>query len=188
MFRHQHAYQETLPYSIDTAPNSRALERAVRAIESLDLDPQRVVLVGSAALAAYGIELGDNRPHDADLTVPGSLFRELNDSLQTPSGQPLKRKIAESNSMQSILVAPPLDEDTMSVDIISRFNPARQSVAANEAGFRTHYSIHSHKIPDTNVSVASLDHLKNELKRRSIKDPDAWYDYRWLTDQLPKLK
>lgn len=188
MFHRQRSYQEALPYSIDTAPNSRALERVVRTIESLGLDSKPIVLVGSAALAAYGINLGRDRPHDADLTVPGSLFLQLDNTSRTPSGQPLERKLGASNNLQSILVAPPLNEDAMPVDIISRFNPTKQNVAANEAAFLEHYRAHSHLIPGTRVSVASLDYLAKELKLRSPKDTAAQYDYEELLRQLHQLR
>jgi hypothetical protein len=162
------------PVDINDEPLGSVPRRIIDTVEQLELDKKNdFVIVGSAALALYGITPPTQynsrpRPRDVDLAVTYGLITSLYEEGYTPSGIPISKKEGH-HPRQTILEAHPNDIDSslLPVDFIIRFNPKIHNPEKHDDGFRKHFASNSLVIPGTDgIKVASLKHIRKELKHR----------------------
>ena len=141
--------------------------RIISSVEQLDIDLARSVLVGSAALKLYGVELPGNRPGDVDLTLDASQFIELYEARKTPSGLSLAPMVENRNPKFSILEIPG-DQARLPVDAITQFDARTTSQAHYDKKFQAHYQKHAVTLPGASgVRIATPDYLRRTLKAQS---------------------
>jgi len=162
-------------------PNS-VERRIIDSADQLGLDPEHSVLVGSAALVLYGVQLPQLdplspnknvvRPSDVDFSVDASHFIELYDNGHTPGGAPVEFKADNANKRFSILTAGARPKSqALPADLITRYSADYGSVRRFDRNFQKHYRKNSTVIPGTNgLRVATPEYLKQTLKTQSI-DP-----------------
>lgn len=180
MFKKQTYEAFHLP-DLSQLPSESLEHRIISSVEALDLDPSRFIIVGSAAIALYGIAPPEYvydpehpRPHDVDLATGASAYAELIVSGRTPSGVPLVEKPILSKVSGYISRATPVDTDVslLPVDIITRFNPIKNNPKQYDEGFHRYFSQHSIPLPGSSskIRVASPHYIEQELVRNSL-DP-----------------
>jgi hypothetical protein len=157
-------------------PSRQAIaERVIGTAERLDLDPAQAVLVGSAALLMYGVQLPENygaqRPSDVDLSVSTALYNQLAEAEATPSGLP----VVDGNNRNlpsNIFTIPAGNSDALPVDVINRFKPRGMvTVAEYDKRFAEKpYNV----IDGTNLRIATLGQIYRELRHN--KSVNNGYD------------
>jgi hypothetical protein len=173
---------------INTFESNSVERRIVDSAEHLGLDPERSVLVGSAALVLYGVQLpqvdalldpsGETvRPKDIDFTVNASYFIELHKNGQTPSGAPVELLDDNANKQFTILTTKNHSPShILPADLLTRYTADYGSVRQFDRGFQKHFRKHSTVIPGSNgLRIATPDYLKMSLKSRSV-------DFKYLDD------
>lgn len=184
---HKRRLNSMKPIDISQVNSDGVENRIIDTIRSADLDPQQYMLVGSAALTLYGIDLINHqtnlqRPHDVDLAVTAALYKELLENKQSPSGLRVgtKKKYVGNfipGNSQHILQARPdkIDSSLLPIDLITRYK-SDFTVDEYDAGVRRHFDKNSHTIPGTNgIRIASLGHIATELVRNSNRG-DVQFD------------
>lgn len=172
------------PIHLDDTPPDSVQRQIINTVEQLELDKNdHFIIVGSAALALYGIippaqwdEDHKPRPGDVDLAVTHALISALYKNRRTPSGVPVRRKEDHVHTRQTILQVDPhaIDPPHLPVDFITRFNPKIHRPDKYDAGFGKHFESNSHVVPGGNgIKVATLHHIRNELHSRKHLDPKA---------------
>lgn len=172
-----------LPH-LEQLPTESVERKIVDSIEDLgfdEIDTMRAVIVGSAALRLYGVQLyrpeaqEPGRPGDIDLTIDASLFMKLNQARETPSGVPLRAK-EQCNPRFTIMRA----EGEFPIDLITQFTFDRGSIEKYDKNFQKHYNRNSQIIPgSSDVRIATPDYLKQTLKQQKndLKYADDLRDF-----------
>lgn len=130
----------------NTAPlipaDTPAARKVVETLQSIDLDPNEVMLVGSAALALYGVELAlvadpirdyatpKERPGDLDFLSTVHYIEQLyaHGTQRLPK---FTKKSDDSglstHNTATIIRAPAVTKDTLPIDIITPFQETRHN-------------------------------------------------------------
>ena len=169
-------------------------QKIVRTIDRLGIDPSRAVVVGSAALTLYGVELQDridgiarSRPHDVDLSVDVTTFLSQCEAeqarLKKDCETPPSLKLAKDLN-QTLLTIPAKDPNHLPVDIITRYQgqDEKKSIQKYDAGFASYYRKNSLQLPGSNgIRVITQDRLVAELEKHRFLDEkydrDLWSYY-----------
>lgn len=152
-----------------------ATDKVFGTMEQLKLDRDEVILVGSAALALYGVtppsghdaKKDKARPGDVDFVSTLSYASEL-DMNGTPSG--LTGHAKKNLSGPPILVIP---TRLLSADIIAH---DRHASERSDKHFRQRIARDSVAVDGTNMRVATPAKLKQELASRARLDSKARAD------------
>ncbi|MFZ1802263.1 MAG: hypothetical protein WAW62_00900 [Candidatus Saccharimonas aalborgensis] len=156
-----------------------AAEQVLRSAEYLGLDPSQTMLVGSAALCLYGVELDtydrltkQQRPRPSDLDYASTpLYMNQLARHGTPTGlQPqLKHTL---NPRQTVLT---INTPELPADIITRFQPERDDLLSYHARFLAYLERHSRPVEGTALRIITQHALIKELQRNSL-DPKIAHD------------
>jgi hypothetical protein len=153
--------------------------RIVSSVERLGLDPERSVIVGSAALVLYGVDLPQmdaalyqddmKRPGDVDISVDATQFIELFDNGHTPTGIPAAVKPDKSSKRFSTIRA---DADaqtgSLPVDLITRYSVDYGSINRFDRNFRKHNQANSLVMPGTDgIRIITPEQLKKTLQHNT---------------------
>lgn len=166
-------------------PDTSKTAQILRTFEHSELDPSRVVLVGSAALYLYGAELETEerallsavhthgRPRDLDLAALPSYMRELEARAYNHGllGSPGEETIG-----QTIVKLKPVEPDDLPIDLITSFTQKRGNIEYHDRKFYKGMSKHSRPVVGTNMRITSPGVIEKELKRRARLDPKAAAD------------
>lgn len=162
-------------------------ERILNTLEKIAINPDEVMLVGSAAMALYGIRLYPvdpltnkyhQRPSDIDFASTASYMEQLHGDRQL-SQYVVTRKPDIGN--QTILR---VASDPMPIDLITRFRDG-SGMEAYDQRFRAQMIKKSRPLQGSVVRVATLDTLYHSLKSNSRFDRKAIHDLNSLTDKFP---
>jgi hypothetical protein len=143
-------------------------ERILRTIEQADLDPQEVMVVGSAALLLYGAELdfydpdlGEirERPGDVDFASTASYMEDLFAN-GTRSGAVAIRK--PSDNKRQVMLR--IKTDFLPVDVITRYRDGGNMERYDERFRRAVLARSSRPIDGASARVATPSYLRGELK------------------------
>lgn len=146
-----------------------ATEQIYGTLEHAPIDPEQVLLVGSAALALYGAVLGGgmldaNRPGDLDFVAT---VEHMEDLYQQKLGY--ERHIPHSKS--TVLR---IDTPVLPIDLVSRYRGG--SPTAYDEKLRRTMHAASRPLADTAFRVATPHLLQRELRRRQHNDSKARQD------------
>lgn len=176
-----------------SADDSDSRRKIVKTVEALQLDPDKITLVGSAAMHMYGIDppfihdrlkidqrLG-SRPYDIDLVVPSIYWNDLARAEETPNGLPLTRRLPDTShkapfDINVLKFSAENYPDLFPVDIFTDFiGRTREDGIRHDAKLEQIREKHSHAIPGTDIRVLSLGRIATMLRRRG-PDPKARSD------------
>lgn len=182
---------------IDTDINRRIMQT----LESLQLDPQEVMLVGSAALTLHGVELlpysapGEHpsralvRPTDIDLASTASYMERVN-SVGTPSGFRFSRKPTEQayNAQTILRSVGGYEAPTMPVELITRFRENRDDIARYDRKFRERIQNAGRPLGDTALRIISLEAAAKDISAAARYEPKAQQDLTAIRQHLAKSR
>lgn len=173
-----------------TPADSPAAERVLRTYELLELDYSQMMLVGSAALTLYGVELlpfdpidGENtfapRPSDLDFATRATYMQQLYDPAKpdtaqtTPNGLAMRAKIMTAGRRGLHITTPELP-----VDLLSNFRDGRDNLARYDAEFRRYLAANSRPVEGTTMRIITPEAMHTELlkRQRTGMDPKAATD------------
>lgn len=162
--------------------NTPVAHKVMETLRSLEgrIDPDEVMLVGSAALVLYGVRLhsfddpisgrsGKNRPGDLDFTATV----EHMDTLFARGDFTLKENI-DPHTIQTVLHSDARTPNELPVDVITRYQDGRQDPSKYDTALRKHIRT-AHTIGSTAFRIISLDEAISSLQS-SFKDPKAQLD------------
>ena len=163
-----------------------ATEKVYKTLDQLRLDRDEVILVGSAALARYGVlppsghdaKKNKARPGDVDFVSTQGYYAELERN-GTASG--LTARVKKNLGGPPILLIP---TRILSADIISH---DRHASERSDAKWRQKISRESVAVDGTNMCVATPAKLKQELASRARLDSKARADLIALRDRFTDL-
>lgn len=172
-------------------------QRIIETSQSLDLDPARSLIVGSAALYLYGImppsvtdpiarKHPTDRPGDVDHAVSAMLFNEIFTKNQTANGTPVSSAAMRHYGEQYALAVEPGSPRLLKSDIIARYN-GRIEPEESEQRFIAYHK-NAPTIPGTTVRVAELNVVYDELEHRSRADPKSLEDFNALRSYIRNHK
>jgi|GEM_PF-6909202 len=180
-------HQELSPLS---PSDSEASQRVLRTHELLDLDDDQMILVGSAAMALYGIKLSPfdpidinqtmtPRPSDLDFATSPLYMQTLYDpgvplgSHVTPSGHPL-----HAEQLTNGLVKLRIETPELPVDLLSGFRDERDSLTRFDEAFRRYTHANSRPVEGSTLRVITPRAMRRELAKRQRVglDPKAKSD------------
>ncbi|QQS21557.1 hypothetical protein IPM09_03455 [Candidatus Saccharibacteria bacterium] len=154
-------------------------ERVLRSAEYLGLDPSQTMLVGSAALCIYGVELDTNdpliqqswpRPSDLDFASTPLYMNHLA-AHGTPTGLEAHLKPTH-NPSQTILT---ISTKELPADIITRFRPGRDNLLSYHKRFLAYLEQHSRPVEGTAIRIITQPAALKELQSHSL-DPKVARD------------
>ena len=161
---------------------SAEADQVYATLEQAPVNPEEVLLVGSAALVLYGATLSSYdpvtarhapRPGDVDFVAT---VDHMEDLYQQGIGRP--RPLAHSRS--TVLR---VDTPALPIDLISRYH----SGSSRRHDQKLYQTIHaSRSIAGTAIRIATPQHLIHELKGRRTLDPKASQDLAALQKALQK--
>jgi hypothetical protein len=173
-------------------PFSLESEKVIDTIDFLRLDPEKTVLVGSAALALYGYDLHDHdpisgnyspRPSDLDFATLPTYMNEIHaDGIHGLLAAP-KPHLATLTGTETILRIP---SEPLPADLISRYNPDA-SLRRYEARFNRYWQHRSQELATpkgTPFRIIGSRTLRHELSSRSGLgkiDPKATIDLKLIS-------
>lgn len=173
--------------------NSEIGHRIIESVEAAGLDLERCMLVGSAALALYGITLGPDehgspRPSDADLAASPFMMHELFEDGETSTGVNVRLKDNNSSRTTLRIDTPSLRPDLLPIDLITRVNTSDE--ARNVRKFDKKFITQtlpqaSSIIPGTRIRLATPAHIAKDLKLGGVEDIKAANDLRKLREHFP---
>lgn len=165
-----------------TPANTPAARKVMDTLRSLEgrIDPNEVMLVGSAALVLHGVKLhsfddpisgesGKNRPGDLDFTATV----EHMDALFARGDFTLKDN-RDSHNMQTVLRSDAQTVNELPVDVITRYQDGRHNPDRYDASLRKHIAT-ARIIGDTAFRIVSLQEAISSLQT-SFNDPKAQLD------------
>lgn len=164
----------------ETSASYRVLASLNFASEKLDLDPKEVVLVGSAALALYGVTLyrdpysyeRNDRPHDVDMA---STVAEM--QRQATNGNFAKLQDNQPEGRQIVIRS--FESRPLPVELISRIEQNRGPIGPDEYDhrFRQHWKKQSIPIEDSDFRIATPGKIASELRDHKRYDRKSQVDY-----------
>lgn len=167
-----------------TPANTPIASRILRTYELLGVDPDHAMLVGSAAMALYGItpssydpvlHAARERPSDLDLATDPLYMSDVF-THGTATGLSAIRKFV--TSPQTVLR---VNTPEMPVDLITRFRDGRNAIEQYSARFMHHLSQTSRPIDGSELRVITPTALLAELARNNL-DPKAASDLSMARD------
>lgn len=197
LFKNKHDYA---PLAL---PDNPKVERIVQTIEAANLDPEQVMLVGSAAITLYDIDLSwrneqgeyEERPGDVDFSIALDYLYQI-DHDGHPDGLPIAAKANNDKLSQNVLQ---VHTPFLPVDLITMHSTEKSKERRKVLGdrFRASLQQHSRPIDGVNVRVATpqklyrtLHHKQNALEFSdfSMTDPKDITDYRRFLEKFPTTK
>jgi len=177
------------PIDLDSEINQRIIE----SIEATDIDLERCMLVGSAALALYGVRLGlgpngSPRPSDVDLAASPVMMHELMDQGQTPSGMGITKKGFNSSRTVLRIASDEHDPRLLPVDLLARVtsDDERRTVLKFDRKFIAKTLPRSSTVvPGTNIRIATPRHIAEDLYQTAGLDPKAQGDLNAIRRHFP---
>lgn len=165
--------------------DNKTSELILSSIEKSRLDLTQVKLVGSAALALYGVELQidpmkndlSSRPGDVDFITHPEYFGQL-------SARP-DSNLKDSRAFSSQLIQR-IDGDGLPIDIITSFDNTKHNVDKFTRAFHKNIAS-SPLVAGTQIRVASPDDLHKELRKNATPyDPKTVNDLRSFDNTFRK--
>ena len=161
--------RNTTDHSPLVPADTPATEHIYATLEHAPIDPEHVLLVGSAALALYGATLRDDslgvpRPGDVDFVAT---VEHMEDLYRQKVGY--ERPIPHSKS--TVLR---IDTPVLPIDLVSRYRGG--SPTAYDEKLRRTMHAASRPLADTAFRVATPHLLQRELRRRQHNDSKARQD------------
>ena len=144
----------------------------------LQLDPERTMLVGSAAMALYGIHLSDYDPlSDTKITRPNDLDFAANplymeDVCANGTKKGLAANVKSQGSDQTILR---VDTPLLPADLITRFDDDGD-IESFSRKFQAALDRNSRPVDGSELRIITPTKMLRELRRNSF-DPKAAADY-----------
>jgi hypothetical protein len=173
-------------------PSSSESEKVIDTIDFLRLDPEKTILVGSAALALYGYDLHDYdpvlgnsspRPSDLDFATLPTYMNEIHANGINGLVAVPKPHLATLPGTETILTIP---SEPLSTELISRYNPD-VSLRRYEARFNRYWQHRSQELTTpkgTPFRIIGARTLRQELSSRSGLgkiDPKATIDLKLIS-------
>lgn len=159
------------------------LDKVVNVIDSTGIDTEQAVLVGSAAIACYGVKLsdlnGETRPSDIDLAVTCKLYSQLFNTSQTPNGMLVEKKKVVGGSRTNILTT----NSELPIDFINSMPSYGNPLRHDQRFVNSPYNL----VGDTGIKVATPKIILQELRRNSL-DPKYKSDLRIFINHKSSLK
>lgn len=152
-------------------PDTEVAGRVMQTIDRADLDPEHVMLVGSAALALYGTHLStydpglcrhvEERPGDVDF-LSTTQYMEALYATGEHAGLAVTQRLGQSTG--PVLQ---LDSTPLPIDLISRYKGG-DSLVQFDKYRRELFARVGRPLAGTAIRIASPTHIKKELARRLV--------------------